>query len=478
VKRANPSFEGAAEGERLHKPIFAAMSAVAGDTGLLPLGGSRTTAELDPEAGTLIAEQRARRSHELGSRGRLAAALVGGGFLAAAIPLALLTQTGRSPHPVTVIVLIGAYAIASRVEFELAPGAAVPTQLVLVPMLFLVPIGWVPLAVACGLLLGRLSEHIGGKSHLERAALTMASSWHALGPACVLALAGERDPSLSDWPLYVGALAAQFALDLAAGTAYARLADGISPSSTIRLMGWVYLVDLALSPVGLLVALVAVDAPAAFVVVLPLVGLLDLFARERTTRIDHALELSQAYRGTAFLLGDVIEADDEYTGSHSRDVVELSVDVAEELQLDARAVRQTELVALLHDVGKIRIPGEIINKPGPLTDEERAIIELHTIEGERMLERVGGLLGEVGRIVRSCHERWDGGGYPDKLAGENIAMVARIVCCCDAYSAITTDRPYRAARTVEEAIVELRRSSGTHFDPQVVDALIRVIERG
>jgi putative nucleotidyltransferase with HDIG domain len=243
-------------------------------------------------------------------------------------------------------------------------------------------------------------------------------------------------------------------------------------------MGWVYLVDLALSPVGLLVAIVAVDAPAAFVVVLPLVGLLDLFARERSARIDHALELSQAYRGTAFLLGDVIEADDEYTGSHSRDVVELSVDVAEELQLDARAVRQTELVALLHDVGKIRVPGEIIDKPGPLTDEERAIIELHTIEGERMLERVGGLLGEVGRIVRSCHERWDGGGYPDKLAGESIPMVARIVCCCDAYSAITTDRAYRAARTVEEAIAELRRSSGTHFDPQVVEGLIRVLERG
>src|SRR5687768_3968852 len=312
------------------------MSAVAGDTGLLPLDGSRTTTELDPEAGDLIAEKRARRSLDLGRRGRLAAALVGGGFLAAAIPLALLVPSGRTPHAVTVIVLVGAYAIASRVEFELAPGAAVPTQLVLVPMLFLVPIGWVPLAVASGLLLGRLSEHLGGKLHLERVALTMASSWHALGPAFVLALAGERDPSLSHWPIYAGALGAQFALDLAAGATYARLADGISPRATIRLMGWVYLVDLALSPVGLLVALVAVDAPPAFVLALPLVGLLDLFARERSARIDHALELSQAYRGTAFLLGDVIEADDEYTGSHSRDVVGLAVDVADELGLDSR----------------------------------------------------------------------------------------------------------------------------------------------
>ena len=453
------------------------MSAVAGDTGLLALVGSVATTELEPEAGTLIAANRERRTQDLGRRGRLSTVLVGGGFFAAAIPLALLVPTGRSPHPVTVIVLIGAYALASRIEFELAPGAAVPTQLVLVPMLFLVPIGWVPLVVAAGLLLGRLSEHAGGRLHFERVALTVANSWHSLGPVFVLAAFGERDPALADWPIYVAALAAQFALDFAAGATYARLAHGVSPLATIRFMGWVCLVDVALSPVGLLVALVAIDAPQAFLPVLPLVGLLDLFARERTARIDHALELSQAYRGTAFLLGDVIEADDAYTGSHSRDVVALAVDVADELGLDARGRRQTELVALLHDVGKIRIPTEIINKPGPLDAEERAVVELHTIEGERMLERVGGLLGQVGRVVRSCHERWDGAGYPDGLAGESIPLVARIVCCCDAFSAMTTDRPYRRARPVGEAVEELRRSSGSHFDPAVVAALIRVLER-
>ena len=161
-------------------------------------------------------------------------------------------------------------------------------------------------------------------------------------------------------------------------------------------------------------------------------------------RIDHALELSHAYRGTALLLGDVVEADDSYTGSHSRDVVSLSVAVADELRLDARARRDAEFVALLHDVGKIRIPNEIINKPGPLTPEERALVETHTIIGEEMLDKVGGVLGKVGHLVRSCHERYDGGGYPDGLAGERIPLVARIVCCCDAYNAITTDRPYRA----------------------------------
>src|SRR6185312_9539954 len=173
-------------------------------------------------------------------------------------------------------------------------------------------------------------------------------------------------------------------------------------------MGWAILVDSALAPIGFAIALAASIHPAGVLLVLPLLGLLAEFARERRARIDHALELSHAYRGTALLLGDVVEADDAYTGSHSRDVVSLSIAVAEELGLDSRGRRDTEFVALLHDVGKIRIPNEIINKPGPLTAEERAIVETHTVVGEEMLDRVGGVLGNVGHVVRSCHERFGG----------------------------------------------------------------------
>ena len=133
-------------------------------------------------------------------------------------------------------------------------------------------------------------------------------------------------------------------------------------------------------------------------------------------------------------------------------------------------------MALLHDVGKIRIPAEIINKPGPLDAAERAIIETHTIEGERLLEQVGGLLGHVGRLVRSCHEHWDGNGYPDRLAGEQIPLVARIVCACDAYSAMTTDRSYRRARSPPKRSPSSHRCAGTQFDPSVVDALAAAIE--
>ena len=243
-------------------------------------------------------------------------------------------------------------------------------------------------------------------------------------------------------------------------------------------MGWVFLVDAGLASVGLLAALAAVHRPAVCLLLLPLIGLLSVFAHERQMRIDHALELSHAYRGTAFLLGDVVEADDPYTGTHSRDVVTLVLDVCDELGLEPSERRDAEFAALLHDVGKIRIPGEIINKAGPLDARERAMIETHTLEGERLLSLVGGILGSVGRIIRSCHENWDGSGYPDGLVGEEIPLVARIVRCCDAFNAMTTDRPYRAARSVDEALTELRRCAGTEFDPTVVDALAATIATG
>jgi putative nucleotidyltransferase with HDIG domain len=229
--------------------------------------------------------------------------------------------------------------------------------------------------------------------------------------------------------------------------------------------------------VGLAVAFAAVQSPSAVLLALPLVAVLTIFARERRVRIDHELELRDAYRGTAFLLGDVIEADDEYTGTHSRDVVDLTLAVADELGLSSTERRDAEFAALLHDVGKVRVPNEIINKPGKLTDEERKIIERHTIDGEQMLLKVGGLLGEVGRIVRACHERWDGTGYPDGLAGEEIPVIARIVCCCDAFNAMTSDRSYRKALPLHVAIEELERTRGTQFDPAVVDALIAVQRR-
>ena len=396
-------------------------------------------------------------------------------FLATGIAMAALVETGRPLDVPLACTLVVVYALASRIRFAVGHGFTVPTQIVFVPMLFLLPVGAVPLLVAAGIVLGGLPDYLRGRLHPSRLLIALGDSWHAVGPALVLGLAGLADPDLARWPLLLAALAAQLLADNVASTLREWLGLGISPRLQPSMLGWVGLVDVLLSPVGLLAAIAADDAPYTMLLVLPLGGLLAVFAAERAARLTQALELSRAYRGTTLLLSDVLEADDEYTGLHSRGVVALSVAVADELGLSSTARRHVEFGALLHDVGKIAVPKEIINKPGPLDDDEWIVIKAHTIEGQRMLDRVGGLLSEVGRIVRSSHESWDGSGYPDGLAGEEIPLGATIVSACDAFNAMTTDRPYRRARSVEQALVELRAEAGRQFNPRVVEVLERVL---
>ena len=430
---------------------------------------------LDPEEQRVIEERRARRLQRLAVRERVSFVLFCGGFVVAAVLMAALLPSTRSPTPAAVVLLLVAYAAAFRLDFEVGTGSAVPTQLILVPMLFVLPVGYVPFAVAVGIVLGSLDECVRGELHFQRALLRVVTAWHAVGPALVLGLAGESEPRLSNWPLYLVALLAQFVVDAATSAGREWVALGVRPTVQLRVMTSVYAIDACLAPIGLAVAFAAQSSPYGVVLALPLVALLSVFARERRVRIDHELELRDAYRGTAFLLGDVVEADDAYTGEHSRDVVALTLAVADELGLSSRERRDAEFAALLHDVGKVRIPNEIINKPGKLTPEERKVIETHTVEGERMLHRVGGLLGEIGRIVRSCHENYDGSGYPDGLAGDEIPRLARVVSCCDAFNAMTSDRSYRKAMPLADAVAELRRVRGAQFDPQVVDALVAVV---
>jgi HD-GYP domain-containing protein (c-di-GMP phosphodiesterase class II) len=304
----------------------------------------------------------------------------------------------------------------------------------------------------------------------------VADAWCALPPTLVLVLAGAQTPDWGDWPIYVVAIGLQVGLEsvLITGRVWACL--GEPPRLIWNEMRMARRVDLLLAPVGLLTAFAAVDQPYAALLIVPLAGLFAIFAGERAARVEQTIELSGAYRGTALLLGDVIEADDEYTGQHTQDVVELTVTVAVRLGVDEDTRRAAEFGALLHDVGKVAIPNEIINKPGPLDDEEWATMKTHTVEGQRMLERVGGLLARVGVVVRASHERYDGGGYPDGLAGEDIPLASRIVSACDAYNAMTTDRSYRKALTAGVAIAELRANAGTQFDPKVVDALVAVVD--
>lgn len=410
------------------------------------------------------------------SRERVVEYAAAAAFLATAVPMAAILPWHGPLPAASAIALVAAYAVASRVKFAIGYGFTVPTQLVFVPMLLLLPAPLAPLLVAAATALGNVPDYVAGRTHPSRALLVPGDAWHAVGPALVLVLAGVGGADLADWPIYLAALGAQFAFDAGASTAREWLALGISPRLQPGLLGWVYLVDLLLSPIGLLAALAAAGRPGVALLTLPLVALLGIFATERRSRLAHALELSRAYRGTTLLLGDVLEAEDEYTGAHSRGVVSLSLAVADAMGLAPRLRRNVEFGALLHDVGKIAVPNEILNKPAPLTEPEWTVIKAHTIEGQRMLDRIGGVLSEVGRVVRSSHERWDGGGYPDGLAGEEIPLESAIVSCCDAYHAMTSGRPYKEAIPPREALAELRACAGTQFSPAVVDAVAGLLE--
>jgi diguanylate cyclase (GGDEF)-like protein len=189
----------------------------------------------------------------------------------------------------------------------------------------------------------------------------------------------------------------------------------------------------------------------------------------------HKEALAEMRRGTAHepLLRTLAEREPKLR-AHVADVSSLALRVGERLGLGRDELQELRLVAELHDVGKLAIPDVVLQKAGPLDVNEWSFIHSHTVIGQRILSAAPALQ-LVADIVRSTHENWDGSGYPDKLAGKGIPLAARIVSACDAYSAMTADRPYAAARTAEEAVAELRRCSGKQFDPQVVELLCEVL---
>jgi putative nucleotidyltransferase with HDIG domain len=186
-------------------------------------------------------------------------------------------------------------------------------------------------------------------------------------------------------------------------------------------------------------------------------------------------ELEGAFLSTVGVLADAVELQDSYTAEHASEVADLAVRVGERLGMSGAELDRLRYGALLHDVGKIGVPGELLRKPAPLSPAERERMNEHTAIGARMLERIP-FLAPVAPLVRSAHERWDGGGYPDGLRGSEIPRAAMIIGACDAYHAMTSDRSYRPAMPHELAVRELEASSGTQFDPAVAAALIAELD--
>ena len=399
--------------------------------------------------------------------------------LATALPLlavaALLPFAGSGARPADVPLIVAcvvALAVLSTIELEVASGSVVPTQVAFVPLIFAVPPGLIPALTIAAYLAGTLLT--SGRS-ARALLLSVASCWFAVGPALLLLATGEVSGARM---IAVGlvALLAQTAFDLANWLIGVRAAG--EPLPQLGQVAWVYSLDASLTPLALAGAVAGGVVRFASLLPVAVVGVLLMLRAERTARITSLATLSSAYRGTALLLGQMIEADDQYTGEHSAGVVGFSRRVAEALGLPPDEVQRLEFAALLHDVGKTRIPKTILHKPAELTPDEWVVMRLHAQIGADMLTVCGGVLADVAPIVRHHHERFDGGGYPDRLAGSGIPLAARILAVCDSFSAMTTDRPYRAAMTPEEAADELRRVSGTQLDPAVTAVFLSLLDAG
>jgi HD-GYP domain-containing protein (c-di-GMP phosphodiesterase class II) len=191
----------------------------------------------------------------------------------------------------------------------------------------------------------------------------------------------------------------------------------------------------------------------------------EVFKQERA----RAQELRRSYVATVRALSNAVEARDAYTGKHAERVAAYGIELAAAAGLDVADSPQIEFGFLLHDVGKVGVPDAILFKSSALTEEEYALVRKHPVIGSEILRDVE-FLGEGKLVVRHHHERWDGSGYPDGLAGESIPLAARVFAVADALDALTTDRPYRPASTFAHARAVVRDGSGSHFDPAVVDA--------
>ena len=198
----------------------------------------------------------------------------------------------------------------------------------------------------------------------------------------------------------------------------------------------------------------------------------ETFKSER----DRSQQLSRSYMATVRALSNAVEARDAYTGKHAERVTHFANEIGRELGLPTPGTPEIEFGFLLHDVGKLAIPDAILFKPGPLTSDERTQMSQHTIVGAEIMRDIE-FLAEASKVVRSHHERWDGNGYPDGLAGEQIPLNARVFAVADVFDALTTNRPYRVALSFPQARAMIDEQLGSHFDPRVVTAFRRIDDR-
>ncbi len=226
---------------------------------------------------------------------------------------------------------------------------------------------------------------------------------------------------------------------------------------------------LSLGVLGILIAVVYAQNPWNLILLLIPLVLVHISLRDYT-------KLRAEAKNTFEQMIHALSERDPYTFEHSEEVAQLSAEIAREMKLPPDQVETIQSAALIHDIGKIGIPDRILRKPGPLNDEEWEIMRRHPVIGAELIKGME-IYGDGVQIVRHEHEHWDGQGYPDGLAGKDIPIGARIVAVADSYNALTTDRPYRKAYPPAKAFQIIKEESGTHLDPQAVEAFFHLVER-
>jgi diguanylate cyclase (GGDEF)-like protein len=578
----------------------------------------------DP-AGRLLEDSWTKRQRKASCREIATEGLAAVLFLALAVPLAVVGFHTQNIDLSWALVLVALYAlVAGAVRFPIGAGYLVPTYVILVPMLLLLPPATVPLLAAAAWVLASLGRLAARRGRPEHVLFAVPNAWHALGPAVVLLVAGTHHAEPTTAGIYLLAFLSGCLIDLVISTLRESAALRVAPRVQLRVATQVWLIDACIAPLGLLLALGARHDHPAVLMVVPVGALLLVLQRDRTQRIEQAqqrLELAitdpltrlgnrrklsadltermhivsrtrplvlmvfdldgfktyndtfghmagdallarlgrklaatVAPAGTAYRLGGdefcvllpaqpadvpgavsaaaaalredgekfsiaasggavllpheadspdyalqladqrmylrkeekrpspereqtrdvlvrIMQAKQPGLNDHSSEVSRLAVSVGWRLNMSTEQIDELARAADLHDIGKVGIPDAILDKPGQLDAQEWDLVRQHTILGERILSAAPALR-PVARIVRASHERWDGMGYPDGLAGETIPLAARIVAACDAYDAIISDRCYRPARPPSVARAELAQEAGRQFDPAVVSAVL------
>ncbi len=216
---------------------------------------------------------------------------------------------------------------------------------------------------------------------------------------------------------------------------------------------------------------------ASFILIGLLTGLLSSRLEKKIRQVTELYEkVNDTYMGAVKALAEAVDERDHYTKTHSENVTKYAIAIAKELELSKKGIEDIQRASQLHDIGKIGIHDYVLNKEGKLTDEEWKEIKLHPSKAVKILEPLH-FLSEIIGIIRHHHERYDGGGYPDNRRGENIPYGARIIAVADSFDAMTTDRPYRKALSENKAINELKKGSGSQYDPHIVETFLRVLEK-